>query len=184
MKTSCTKVSYVSPLVDAFFLFPFIKVCNFLRISPTNAQFLKVLCREIAISSKAKAKNTLSLASKMDPLICGHSFISSALNSGPTPRGSFPSGRWNGSINQWVIDGTDHMLSPVLGREDTELIFKELWCCLRSQASHPLATTFHVNPRAVDSVLMRKERGAGAVRKGFREEMGTELDIGLWLPFK
>lgn len=135
MKTSCTKVSYVSPLVDTFFLFPFIKVCNFLRISPTNAQFLKVLCREIAISSKAKAKNTLSLASKMDPLICGHSFISSALNSGPTPRGSFPSGRWNGSINQWVIDGTDHMLSPVLGREDTELIFKELWCCLTEESS-------------------------------------------------
>lgn len=101
------------------------------------------------------------------------------------PRSSFPSGRWNGSINQWVIDGTDHMLSPVLGIEDTGPSLRSFdAACLRSQASHPLATTFHVKPCAVDSVLMRKEKGPGTVRKGFREEMGTEPGIDLWLPFK
>lgn len=69
MKTSGTKASYVSPFVHAFLLFPFIKGCNFLHIGPTNAQFLKALYRGIAISSKAKAWNTLSLAPKMDPYV-------------------------------------------------------------------------------------------------------------------
>lgn len=62
------------------------------------------------------------------------------------------------SSNQQATDGTDPMPSPVLEVQNTDSVFKELWCCLKRQVAHLLRMTFHMNPCGMAFVLMGNRR--------------------------
>lgn len=95
------------------------------------------------------------------------------------PGGSFPRARRNGSVHQWLIDGTA-MCSDPRQKNRTQPPSSRSFdtACLKSQTSRPLATTFHVNHGAMDSVLMvNKGEEPGAVKKvsGRRWELNWAL---------
>lgn len=86
------------------------------------------------------------------------------------------------SSNQQATDGTDPMPSPGLEVQNTDSVFKELWCCLKRQVAHLLRMTFHMNPCGMAFVLIGEE--AWSSQERFQEEDENWLGIGLWLPFK